>query len=75
MATHLEEAQRLSNTPYQLGWLIRPLAASNLAGCPTGIHPRFLLSIHQKGSVRSPVRLLQTAFEPDTARISSPSLD
>jgi hypothetical protein len=25
MATHLEDAQRLSNAPYQLGWLIRPL--------------------------------------------------
>ena len=59
MATHLEDAQRLSNAPYQLGWLIRPLwPPQTWQVARTGIHPRFLLTNQQKGSVRSPVRVL-----------------
>ena len=53
MATHLEDAQRLSNAPYQLGSLIRPLwPPQTWQVARTGIHPRFLLT-SQKFSVHS----------------------
>jgi hypothetical protein len=49
MATHLEDAQRLSNATYQFGWLIRPLwPPQTWQVARTGIHPRFLLTNHRK---------------------------
>src|SRR5262249_50663387 len=49
MATHLEDAQRLSNVPYRLGSLIRPLwPPQTWQVARPGIHPRFLLTNHQK---------------------------